>query len=211
MNRDELRKEILPSLEKVIRFSLLNKLNLHSSIGGKYGELFVVNELWKHDPRIGHSRYDVKDIKNPASSDICLERTRIRLEIKWAMLHHREQDYFFKNARFPFWGWGFGMGNQFLKRKFDYCVLLAAKKDDAFPEHIFVVTCDELIKYMGKKRKSGVTTQPSFYIEYSECQDFFYRRHWQTSGPSSIEKKMFCNSNVYRERWKELKTKGHLT
>ncbi len=210
MDREKLRREILPSMEQVIRFSLRNGLNLHSSVGGKYGELFVVNELWKHNPHVGHSRYQLKNIKNPASSDIYLKKTGTKLEVKWAMLHHREQDYFFRNSgRFRHWGWGFSMGNQFLKRKFDYCVLLAAKEDRALPEHTFVLTCEELNQLM-EKRQSGVTTKPSFYIEFSESEEFYHKRRWQPGKLSGIEEKLFFNRATYEERWIELKSKGYL-
>jgi len=37
-------KEALTQLESLINFSFRNDLNLHSSIGGKYGELYVAYE-----------------------------------------------------------------------------------------------------------------------------------------------------------------------
>jgi hypothetical protein len=31
-------------------------------------------------------------------------------------------------------------------KKFDYCLLLAAKKDKACPQHVFVIKCEEMTK-----------------------------------------------------------------
>ena len=129
MNKEELRTEVIPKLEKIIQFSLKNNLDLHTCTGGKYGELWVASELWKHEPKLSHERSAVKGVEKPTGCDIILTRTKKKLEVKWGMLHHRGDDSFFKRTEeIPFWGWGFSSGKQFIDKKFDYCILLAAKK-----------------------------------------------------------------------------------
>ncbi|MEM3385694.1 MAG: hypothetical protein QXE78_09225 [Nitrososphaeria archaeon] len=57
----------------------------------------------------------------------------------------------------PFWNWGFSTGKQFMEKKFDYCILLAAEKDGVSPKHIFVIKIDEIGKEsFGGERKSAV-------------------------------------------------------
>lgn len=88
MNEKELRKDILPSLEKVIKFSFLNKLNIHTPVGGKFAELLVAADLWRHKPKLGQNRGKVKGVKWPGSCDVVLEKTKKKLEVKWAMCHY---------------------------------------------------------------------------------------------------------------------------
>lgn len=117
MNLKELREEILPSLAKAVRFSLLNNLNMHTSIGGKFAELYVASELWEHSPKFGQQRLNTR-VENPGSCDIILATTDKKLEVKWAMFHHREDDVFVKRCcGIPFWGWGFSKGKQFIDGK----------------------------------------------------------------------------------------------
>lgn len=55
MNFEELRSEILPRLEKIIEFSLINNLDLHTSVGGRLwrtlGSLQVVEARTKNWPK----------------------------------------------------------------------------------------------------------------------------------------------------------------
>ncbi|MBC7129595.1 hypothetical protein H5T51_00035, partial [Candidatus Bathyarchaeota archaeon] len=94
MDIDRLRNEILPCLEQAIIFSFSNNLNLHTAIGGKYAELFVAAELWEHEPKLAGERKKVKDVRNPESCDIVLDKTKKKLEVKWGMLHYRQDDPF---------------------------------------------------------------------------------------------------------------------
>lgn len=213
MNEEELRHEMLPCLEKLIRFSLLNDLNVHSPLGGKYGELLVVSNLWAHRPKIASQRDAVKGVKRPRGCDIVLESTRKRIEVKWAMLHHRPTDWVMKMVDgIPFWGWGFSGGSQFKESKFDYCILLAAHKDNAHPGHIFILKLNEMTEeLMGGSRRSAVSSRRSFFIEFSENRDFYYKRKWHPRGPSPLEESLFTNGIRHRARWKELKLKGSIT
>lgn len=208
----ELRRSILPSLEKVIRFSILNRLNIHSSIGAKFAELYVASELWEHEPKLGKQRGDVKGIEHPASCDIVLARTGRKLEVKWAMFHHDPKDSYLKGSGgIPYWGWGFSSGKQFKDKKFDYCILIAAEEDGAYPKHIFVIRCDEITEdSLGGPRKSAVYTKGSYYIEFSHNKKFYHKRKWHRKGPSKLEKDIFENREKYEKRWKELKEKGTL-
>lgn len=128
------------SLEKVICISFSNNWNVHSAIGGKYGELFAACELWKWDPQIGNLRKEIRGLERPTSADIVLLGTRKKIEVKWGMLHHKPDDFYFKSrGGVPYWGWGFSSGKQFKDGKdgkFDYCVLLAARKNLASPKHV---------------------------------------------------------------------------
>jgi hypothetical protein len=215
MSQKKLKHEILPCLEKVIKFSLTNNLKLHSSVGGKYGELLVASKLWKYDPRLGDERKwkDLKGIRNPTSCDIILAATKKKLEVKWAMLHHKENDNFIKAAHavgIPFWGWGFSIGGQFKENRFDYCLLLAAKKDEAHPQHVFVITCEEMKRLMGDPRPSGVWTGKSHYVEFSGDKNYYWRRKWYPQGPSPIEKSLFEERRKYERRWQELRNRGEI-
>lgn len=210
MNENEL-KRVLNCMDKVVTFSLLNGLNVHTSVGGKYAELFVAHELLKHDPKLGQRRKEV-EINRSGSCDVILAKTKKKLEVKWAVLHYDPKDPFVKGAQgIPYWGWGFSMGKQFIDRKFDYCILIAAKKDRAYPQHIFVIKCEEMTeRTMGGKRKSGVFTKGSFYLEYSHDRNFYFKRKWWPKGPSPLEEDIFDNRELYERRWGELKRKGML-
>lgn len=95
--------------------------------------------------------------------------------------------------------------------KINYCILIAAQKDGAYPEHIFVVKCEEMNeKTMGGLRKSGVYTKGSYYIEFSHDENFYYKRRWHPNGPSPLEEDLFKNREKYEKRWSELKRKGEL-
>lgn len=161
-----------------MKFSLKNNLGLHTSFGGKYAELWVTYELWPHEPKVGHERCTVKDIENPYSCDVVLAKTKKKLEIKWGMLHYRSDDPYMKGANgILFWNWGFSTGKQFMEKKFDYCILLAAEKDGAGPQHIFVIKIDEMNKEtFGSERKSAVYNKGSYYIEYSEDKNFYSKK-----------------------------------
>ena len=110
----------------------------------------------------------------------------------------------------PFWGWGFSGGKQFKDKKFDYCILIAAEKNGVYPEHIFVIKCEEMTEEsMGGLRRSAVYSKGSFYIEFSHNKDFYSNRSWY-KGFSPLEKDIFQNREKYEERWRELKKKGQL-
>ena len=211
LDEAELRN-VLCMLGKAIKFSLLNGLNLHVPIGGKFAELYVASELWKHKPKLGQQRHVVVGVKHPASCDIVLEKTKKKVEVKWSALHHSGNDPFAKrDANIPFWGWGFSTGKQFLDKKFDYCILFAARKDEAYPQHILVIKCEEMTKdSLGGLRSSALYSKGSFYIEYSHNREFYYRRRWYPKGPSPLEEDIFKNRDKYEERWFELKEKGML-
>lgn len=210
MDKDKLKCEILPRLERVIKFSLINNLNIHSSLGGKYGELFVAYNLWSHEPKLARERYEVKDVKKPGSCDIVLAKTKKRIEVKWSMLHHRLEDPVMRGfEEISFWGWGFSKGTQFKKDKFDYCILLAAKKDEALPKHIFVIKRNEMTELIGKERKSALGGR-SYFIEFSNNEDFYNKRKW-SRGKSLLESSLFKDRSKYETRWKELIEKGLIT
>lgn len=212
MDIDRLRNEILPCLEQAIIFSFSNNLNLHTSIGGKYAELFVAAELWKHKPKLAGERKKVKDVRNPESCDIVLAETKKKLEVKWGMLHYREDDPLIKGSQgTPFWGWGFSSGKQFINKKFDYCILIAAEKDRAYPKHIFIIKCEEMtMAEMGGKRRSSVYTGGSFFIEFSHDKEFYFKRKWWPHGFTPLEEKLFKHPEVYQKRWNQLKENGIL-
>jgi len=107
---------------------------------------------------------------------------------------------------------GFSAGNQFRKSKFDYCILLAAHKNEARPKHIFILKLDEMTeKSMGGLRRSSVSTRGSFFIEFSENKDFYHKRKWHPYGPSPLEESLLNNSIKHGTRWKELQMKGLIT
>lgn len=212
MDINKLRNEILPCLERAIIFSLSNSLNIHTSIGGKYAELFVATELWKHKPKLAGERKKVKGVTNPGSCDIVLDKTKKKLEVKWGILHHREDDPFIKGSQgIPFWGWGFSKGKQFTNEKFHYCVLIAAERDRAHPQHVFVIKREEMTKErMGGERRSSVYTKGSFFIEFSHSYEFYFKRKWWPFGPSPLEEELFKYREIYEKRWNQLKESGIL-
>ncbi len=63
---------------------------------------------------------------------------------------------------------------------------------------------------MGGKRKSGVFTKGSFYLEYSHDRNFYFKRKWWPKGLSPLEEDIFDNRELYEHRWGELKRKGML-
>ena len=211
MDKEELINDILPSLEKVIKFSLVNDLNIHTPVGGKFAELLVAADLWKHEPKLGRHRGNVKTVQRPRSCDVVLAKTKKKLEVKWAMCHYRQDDPFVgRCGALPFWGWGFSGGKQFTGKKFDYCILIAAEKDGAYPESIFVVKSEEMTEEsMGGLRGSSVYAAGSFYIEFSRNENFYCKRSWH-KGPSPLEKDIFQNQAKFESRWEELKSKGCL-
>lgn len=89
-------KEALTQLESLTNFSFRNDLNLHSSIGGKYGELYVAYELLPHGPLLGKHRDEARNIRNPRSADMILQKTGKMIEVKWGMLHYQADDYYFE-------------------------------------------------------------------------------------------------------------------
>jgi hypothetical protein len=212
IDADDLRKA-LTNMEDAIKFSFENDLNLHSSIGGKYGELYVAYKLMTHDPLLAKRRNEAKGIRNPCSADMILKNTSKKVEVKWGALHHKEFDYYFRTrGRTEYWGWGFSLGTQFLKDKFDYCVLLCAEKNEAKPAHIYVVTTNEMKKHMIDRvsGEAGRKTK-SYFLEVSDDPEFFYKRQYQKHPiePCELEKLMRDNPK-YRERWKMLKKHGKL-
>lgn len=137
------------------------------------------------------------------------KRARKKVEVKWAV-YHFEDNFTRSTEGIPFWGWGFSMGKQFIERKFDYCVLLAAKRDGAEPSHIFVLRVEEMKEgSMGGKRRSAVYTKGSYFIEFSENKNFYFKRKWHPKGPSEIEKSLF-NIDEHIALWGKLKSSGFL-
>ena len=201
---------VIESLEKIVHISFANDWNIHPQIGSKYGELFVANELWEYEPKFGNLRKTLRDIHNPTSSDIVLYKTKKKIEVKWAMLHHRSGEYYFESrGRIPYWGWGFSNGSQFSKDKFDYCVLLAAHKDEARPEHIFVLKLREMKEFMKPRVSGEAGKEKSFFIETSDERDFLQKR----TGIKPIlelEKLLMEDRETYQKRWEELKQNGLL-
>lgn len=87
-----------------------------------------------------------------------------------------------------------------------------AEKDRARPKHIFVISLDEMTEYsMGGKRKSAVFTKKSFFIEFSENEDFYHKRKWHPQRPSALEESLFRNSKEHEMRWRKLKKNGLLS
>ena len=198
----ELLDDLLPKMEYLIKASLAQKLNVHTSLGGKYGELWVASQLIDYEPRLAHERRDVT-VKNSKSSDIVLKRNSVRLEVKHGMCHNK--DTFSKRAgNIPLWGWGFSQGKQFLRDKFDYCVLMAAEEGGAEPKHVFVLTCDEMKKKMSQ-RKSSFGRQ-SYFLEYSKDPDYYNVRDW-TQGMNEAEK-LLRDLPLHKNRWSQLVSQG---
>ncbi|MEM3539102.1 MAG: hypothetical protein QXM29_04945, partial [Nitrososphaerales archaeon] len=168
-------------------------------------------ELWKHEPKLAGERERIKEVKNPKSCDLVLVKTKKKIEVKWGMLHYSKDDPFVKGSQgIPFWGWNFSSGKQFINNRFDYCILLAAKKDQACPQHVFVIECKEMNKKeMGGKRRSGVYNE-GFYIEFSHDKEFYFRRKWWPNGFSPLEEKLFKDREKYEKRWSQLKERGIL-
>ncbi|MBC7129673.1 hypothetical protein H5T51_00445, partial [Candidatus Bathyarchaeota archaeon] len=105
----------------------------------------------------------------------------------------------------------FSSEKQFINKKFDYCILIAAKKDRAYPQHIFVIKCEEMTTAeMGNERKSSVYTGGSFFIEFSYTRDFYFKRKGWPHGFSPLEEKLFKSREVYQKRWNQLKKNGIL-
>jgi len=78
----------------------------------------------------------------------------------------------------PYWGWGFSLGKQFKEGKFDYCVLLAAHKNEAFSKLIFVLKLQEMNKIMEPRVSGGSgKNMKSYFIETSDGKDFFTKKY----------------------------------
>ena len=200
-------------LREAVEISLSNNWNIHSAVGGKYGEVFVANVLWKHDPLIGNERKHLrKEIRNPTSADVILSKTKKKVEVKWGILHHRVDDYYFNSrGKTPYWGWGFSQGTQFLKDKFDYCVLLAAEKDKAVPKHIFILTLQEMKDGMTPRISGeGGRKKKSYFIETSDENDFFAKRE-KVAAISRIElENNLLDRHGHIKRWNKLRERGQL-
>jgi len=207
-------KEVLTNMENAIKFSFRSNLNIHSSIGGKYGELYVASKLMPYEPLLAKRRDEARKLENPRSADMVLKKTSKKVEVKWGALHYKEDDYYFQTrGKAEYWGWGFGeKGTQFKKNKFDYCVLLCAEKNGAKPVHIYVVTADEMKNHMiDRVSGEGGRKKKSYFLEVSDDPDFFYKRQNQKNPikPCELEKLIRDNSK-YAGRWKTLKKYGEL-
>ena len=200
-------------LQETVEISLSNNWNIHSAVGGKYGEVFVANALWKHGPLIGKERKQLgKELRNPASADVILSKTKKKVEVKWGILHHRVDDYYFNSrGKTPYWGWGFSQGTQFLKDKFDYCVLLAARKDKAIPKYIFVLTLQEMKDGM-VPRISGEAGKykRSYFIETSDEDDFFAKREKVRAMSRIALEDNLLDRHCHIKRWNKLREQGLL-
>jgi len=202
--------EFLLDLEQIIMFSIENGLNVHTSVSGKFGELWVAYHLWDFKPKLARSRSQVKEVKNPNSCDIVLCSTKKKLEVKWSKYHGEGDDLLKKTGGISCWGWGFSKGTQFIDKKFDYCILLAAEDKGARPEHVFVLKIDEMTKEtMVENRKSSLGSKDSYFIEYSANEDFYTSRKWHPFGPSTIEEHLF-NRKLHEERWFQLIENGKI-
>jgi hypothetical protein len=206
-------KQVLTNMEDVIKFSFKNNLNLHSSIGGKYGELYVAYELMPHVPLLGKRRDEARGCKNPCSADMILKKTGKKVEVKWGALHYTADDYYFRTrGRTEYWGWGFSKGTQFLNDKFDYCVLLCAEKNGAKPVYVYVVTANEMRNHMIKRISGeGGRKKTSYFLEVSDDPEFFHKRQNQNNPIELCKLEKLIRDNLkYRERWKILKKHGKL-
>lgn len=207
-------KEAVKLLEKLVRISFDKGWKVHSVVGSKYGELFVAKELWKHELIFGDKRAEVKDIPQPRSSDIILYKTKRKIEVKWSMLRYRDNDYYYRErGNVPHWGWGFSSGKQFLDKKFDYCVLLAASKDGAFPKYIFVLKQQEMKNGMEERVSGeGGKSSKSYFLETSDDDNFFDRRSKANRFPiKPLEIENFLlDRSLHKRRWEELKQNGLL-
>lgn len=85
-------KNAVELLEELIIMPFDKGWNVHSTVGSKYGELFVASQLWNHEPIIGKNRKDFKSIPRPTSSDIILGKTQMKIEVKWGMLRARKHN-----------------------------------------------------------------------------------------------------------------------
>lgn len=65
--------------------------------------------------------------------------------------------------------------------------------------------------YFVYQRKSAVFTKGSFFIEFSEDEDFYHKRKWHPQAPSDLEESLFRNCKEHENRWEELKKNGLLT
>ena len=144
---------------------------------------------------------------NAKSADIVLAKTGSRLEVKWGVYHGPTDDFTRRTKRIPYWGWGFSQGRQFKENKFDYCILLAAEKSGAQPKYKFVLTRDEMNQKMSSRR--SIVNPDSFYIEYSEQEDFYTARAWWPRGRNEAEK-FLKNIILHEQRWNIMKNTGKI-
>lgn len=201
--------ETINKLEELIKFSFNKKLNLHSTIGAKYGELYVAYQLYNHNPLLASWRTESESIKRrKTSADIILDNYGKKIEVKWGALHHLDNDYYYEKAgKIEHWGWGFSQGNQFNEDSFHYVVLLAAKRNLAVPEHIFVCTCSELKDNMERRVSGeGGKDKYTYFLHYSDTKKFYEKPE---NNVLKIEKSLY-NDPKYQERWLTLKKNGSI-
>ena len=88
----EIKEKILPYLDYIGSFSIKNNLNIHTSIGSRYAELYAFVELSRFDPLIGIERLRVSNkIERPRSADIILAKTLKKIEVKWSVYHYKDE------------------------------------------------------------------------------------------------------------------------
>ncbi|MEM3640992.1 MAG: hypothetical protein QXH37_03615 [Candidatus Bathyarchaeia archaeon] len=111
MDLAELQRDILPSLEKVMKtFIHLWARSLLSCM--------LLLSFGITSPKLGLQRWNTV-VENPGSCDIVLAKTGKKLKVKWAMFHHGSNDPFARRCGgIPFWGWGFSSGKQFKDKSF---------------------------------------------------------------------------------------------
>ncbi|MCX6653692.1 MAG: hypothetical protein NTY03_01080, partial [Candidatus Bathyarchaeota archaeon] len=189
--------------------SIKGGLNVHSYVGGKYGELWMASHLQAHEPLLASSRRKNVGVKNPSSCDIVLTDQKKKLEVKWGVYHGPKDPMTNGCNNIPYWGWGFSMGKQLEPGKFDYCILLAAEPDGAKTSEVFVLKQEEMTPdKIGGKRKS-VVNSGSFYVEYSKNPLFYGPKKWGNGKKSYVET-LLQDEALHNKRWKQLVDYGKL-
>jgi hypothetical protein len=111
------------------------------AIGSKFAEFWVANHLIEYPPQMGKNR-------NKRGADIFLRRIKKRIEVKYSTLRPVwKRKYGLSDCN---WGWAFGDGKQFLDKRFDFCVLVAATETGTI-ETCFVIPVQDFLDHMKKR------------------------------------------------------------
>ena len=174
---------LLDHFEEIIKLSVKTGMGISPNIGSKYAEVWVADKLRQFEPQLGK-------LREKTSADIYLKKIEKGVEVKYSTL---------KNGR---WGWAFGEGTQFLKDKFDFCVLVAARKD-GIPEKSFVIPLNAF-KDDNMVKRTGVypmnRKREKFAIVISE-EPKDYERWKDEVGESPLEEILNKNPRKFEDRW----------
>lgn len=182
-NLSKIFEEILPTLTK-------HKMGVVGVLG-KFGEVWVANQLVDFNPKIGDMRG-----RKIRSADLYLSKIDKRIEVKTA---RPMKD---KHTGIYYWGFSFTTGKQITQNKFDFCVLLRLDINGKV-KGSFILGIDEID--IGKIEKRESEGQHKYTIHLCENYQNYRKlmKSWDWK-ESAMDKELLLNQERYRNKWEKI-------